>query len=164
MGHGSKRVRPIWPGFIQVLNFTAKPSKKIGLKLAGPSDSTHIASSTFYYMSFFVFSITSIKIMSIFTFDFLTYLSHTYSSSLQFPLVSLLLLLFFFLIWSPTSFIVQWSPTYFSFFFFYSQPQSLRWSPTYFFFIFFFIRILKVIQYYTTNHNFILFLKKESEI
>ena len=118
MGHGSKRVRPIWPGFIQVLNFTAKPSKKIGLKWASPSNSTHIASSTFYYMSFFVFSITSITIMSIFTFDFLTYLSHTYRSSLQFPLVSLLLLLLFFLIWSPTSFIVQWSPTYFSFFFF----------------------------------------------
>ena len=138
-----------------------------------------------HYKLIFVFSITLIKIMLRFPFDFSTYLPHTYFSSLQFPLVSFLLFflmcpLFFF--WYVGRLLIFLSSLFFLnvFFicnlkaydhpllifllFFLMWPHTLflvRWSPTYFsfFFLFFFFVISKpmVIPYLFFSYFFFSF-------
>ena len=68
------------------------------------------------------------KIMTRFPFDFSIYLSHPDCSSLQFSLI----FFFFYCIDSQSQ--SMWSPTIFSFFFFFCTP-IVQWSPTNFFFL-----------------------------
>ena len=111
---------------------------------------------------FLSFKLHQPKIMTRFPFDFSTYLSHTYNSSLQFSPFFFLVLIYNLKVCDPLLYFFLFS---FFFFFHFFYTLVIRWSPTTFFFknskhmvvpyhlyyYYFFIFILKTIKDDTTN-------------